>query len=244
MSVERVAGWLRRVPGVALLVRRVRGGLSVATGGGAAQSGAFPGSAAYWRERYAAGANSGPGSYGKFAVFKAKVLNALFAEQAIGSAIEFGSGDGNQLALLAVPEYLGVDISPEAIALCRERFAGVPGRRFVLADRYDGERAECSLSLDVIYHLVEDTAFEAYMRQLFAAATRLVVVYSSDREGSAADGDHVRHRRFTEWVRLHEPGWRLWRHVANEHPYKGDYRTGSFADFYCFVPAALPSPAA
>jgi hypothetical protein len=92
------------------------------------------------------------------------------------------------------------------------------------------------MSLDVIYHLVEDSAFEGYMRQLFAAATRFVVIYSSNREADASDGDHVRHRRFTDWVAAHEPGWRLWRHIANQHPYKGDYRTGSFADFYIFVP--------
>jgi hypothetical protein len=30
--------------------------------------------------------------------------------------------------------------------------------------------------------------------------------------------------------------WALWRTVPNEHPYQGDYRTGSFADFYIFAP--------
>jgi SAM-dependent methyltransferase len=225
---RRIGGWLRRVPGLAALTRRLRGAAP------------FPGSAAYWQQRYAAGGDSGAGSYGKFALFKARVLNALFDEVGIESAIEFGCGDGNQLQLLAVREYVGVDVSVEAITLCRSRFAGVPGRRFLLAEEAAREgtalRCDAALSLDVIYHLVEDVAFEGYMRRLFAAATRCVVVYSSNRNADEGDGAHVRHRRFTDWVDAHEPRWRLLRHVPNEHPYLGDWRTGSFADFYIYVP--------
>ena len=240
--MTRWADWLRQVPGLAPLVRSVRRTLGASR---------FPGSAAYWQQRYAEGGDSGAGSYGKFARFKAEVLNGLFDELALGSAIEFGCGDGNQLRLLTVRDYLGVDISPDAVARCRAAFAGVPGRRFVpLAatdgglgapnahdpDTYRGERADCALSLDVIYHLVEDAAFEAHLRLLFAAATRCVVIYSSDRDADAADGPHVRHRRFTEWVAAQAPRWRLLRHVPNAHPFTGDWRTGSFADFYVYVP--------
>jgi len=225
----RMIEWLRRVPGALAVARRLRSSRGQAPG-------SFVGSAEYWRQRYARGGDSGPGSYGKFAEFKARVLNAFFAEEGIATVIEFGSGDGNQLKLLTVPDYLGVDISAAAVAACRATFAETPGRRFVLADDYRGERAECSLSLDVIYHLVEDAAFERHMHQLFAAATRSVVIYSSNREADAADGKHVRHRPFTEWVAHHEPGWTLQRHVPNDFPFTGDYRSGSFADFFFYVP--------
>ena len=225
---RRISAWIRRAPGVTALVRRLR------------ETAPFPGSAAYWQRRYAEGGDSGAGSYGKFAAFKARIVNALFDELGIASAIEFGCGDGNQLQLLQVREYVGVDVSADAIALCRRRFAGVPGRRFLLADEAAREgstlRREAALSLDVIYHLVEDAAFESYMRRLFGAATRCVVVYSSDRDADAGDGPHVRHRRFTAWVDEHEPRWTLLRHVPNEHPYQGDWRNGSFADFYVYVP--------
>ena len=36
-------------------------------------------------------------------------------------------------------------------------------------------------------------------------------------------------RKFTDWVEAHEPQWKLLRHVPNEYPYRGDWRTGSFA---------------
>ena len=241
--MTRWADWLRQVPGIAPLARAARRAVGQPFAGSR-----FPGSAAYWQTRYAAGGNSGVGSYGKFALFKADVLNGLFDELALGSAIEFGCGDGNQLRLLEIADYLGVDVSPEAVALCRAAFAGVPGRRFVLlatasnapgadpAHTYRGECADCALSLDVIYHLVEDAAFDAHMRMLFAAATRCVIVYSSNRDRDVADGLHVRHRRFTDWVASHAPAWQLLRHVPNAHPDTGDWRTGSFADFYVYVP--------
>ena len=168
--------WLRRLPGL----RAIANGFGAALRG--RQTAPFEGSASYWRQRYAGGGDSGAGSYGKFAEFKARVLNSLFAEFGLSSVIEFGSGDGNQVRLLKVRDYLGVDISADAVARCRAAFADAPGRRFVLATDYSGERADAALSLDVIYHLVEDVAFEQYMRQLFAAAKRCVVIYSSDRD--------------------------------------------------------------
>ena len=203
---------------------------------------AFSGTAAYWQARYAAGGNSGAGSYGKFAEFKARILNALFAEQGVVSGIEFGSGDGNQLKLLRIANYTGVDISPDAVARCRTLYAGQPGCRFMTTDEYAAAqpvpRADCTLSLDVIYHLVEDETFDTYMGRLFASASKLVVVYSSNHDAPVqADGSHIRHRCFTDWVAARQPGWRMLRQIPNDFPFKGDYKSGSFADFYIFVRA-------
>jgi cyclopropane fatty-acyl-phospholipid synthase-like methyltransferase len=157
----------------------------------------------------------------------------------VRSVVEFGCGDGNQLASLVIEDYLGVDVSAEAVARCRTRFAGVAGRAFVLSDAYDGSQTrDAALSLDVVYHLTEDAVFEAYMQRLFAAASKVVVVYSSNHEDEPRRAAaHVRHREFTRWVTAHAPGWRLQRHIPNEFPYKGDYRQGSFADFHVFVRA-------
>lgn len=195
----------------------------------------FAGSRTYWEDRYADGRDSGVGSYGKFASFKAEVLNQFVSAQHIGTVIEFGCGDGNQLGLATYPAYLGFDVSPTAIKACREKFAGDASRRFKLADEYADETAELTLSLDVLYHLVEDPVFDQYMSRLFDAATRYVIVYSSDTEDQMGNqSPHVRHRRFSHWVSEHRPGWRLLQHIPNRYPYTGDYRTGSFADFHIF----------
>lgn len=201
---------------------------------------AFPGSLAYWRWRYAAGRDSGAGSYGRFAEFKAEVLNATIEELGIESAIEFGCGDGNQLQLLQVPDYLGFDVSPLAIERCRARFHDAQGRRFATLEAYAGEQADCALSLDVIYHLVEDTVYEDYMRRLFGAARRCVVIYSSDIDQLDSGAPHVRHRRFSDWVARHAADkWTLLRRVPNRFPFHGDASEGSFAEFFIYIRRAI-----
>lgn len=175
-------------------------------------------SAAYWEARYQAGGHSGAGSHGRLATFKADVLNALIHENGIASAIEFGCGDGNQLALLNIADYVGLDIAPAAIARCRARFAGEPGREFrPMANRAGLIAAELALSLDVVYHLVEDAVFADYMEALFAHAWRFVVIYASDIDHSWPS-HHVRHRHFTAHVARHFPDWTLAAIVPNIYP--------------------------
>lgn len=196
----------------------------------------FRGSENYWNTRYARGAHSGAGSYGKLADFKAEIVNDIVRRNRVASVIEFGCGDGNQLRLAEYPEYIGIDISPHAVAMCRRKFAGDPTKSFMTLREYRGERAELAISLDVIYHLIEDSTFDAYMRTLFAAAERLVVIYSSNvDDDSGRDGPHIRHRRFVGWVAEHAPRWRMIGHVPNRYAYTGDPETGSFAEFFVFA---------
>ena len=123
----------------------------------------FPGSAPYWERRYVSGGNSGIGSYGKLAEFKARVVNDFVRENNITSIIEYGCGDGNQLRSADYPRYLGFDVSPAAVSKCQQIFAQDPTKQFRLISQYAGETAELTLSLDVIYHLVEDDVFDSYM---------------------------------------------------------------------------------
>jgi SAM-dependent methyltransferase len=204
----------------------------------------FRNSGDYWEKRYRAGGNSGSGSYGSFAQFKAETLNTFVAENVVRSVIEFGCGDGNQLALARYPRYHGVDVSPAAVSLCRERHAQDRTKTFATLDAYHGETAELALSLDVIYHLVEDAVYEDYMRRLFTSATHFVAVYSSNTEDNHdVQGPHIRHRQFTAWVEENAREWTLLRHIPNPHPYEGDGTRGSFADFFLFgrKPDASPT---
>jgi SAM-dependent methyltransferase len=175
---------------------------------------AYRDSAHFWEDNYAQGHTSGSGSYGELAEGKSRFLNELVLARGVHSVIEFGCGDGNQLALANYPLYIGLDVSKSAIGLCQQRFSGDLGKSFFL---YDGNcftdrcgvfAADLALSLDVIYHLTEDAVFEAYLRHLFAAGQRLVVIYSTNRviTGTAP---HVRHRHFTRWVEANCPGWML-----------------------------------
>jgi hypothetical protein len=153
----------------------------------------------------------------------------------VRSVIEFGSGDGSQLSLARYPQYLGFDVSTEAVKRGRTRFAGDDSKAFLTVAEYAGQRADLTLSLDVIYHLVEDAVFEAYMRMLFDASQKWVIVYASNHDDTdRAEAAHVRHRQFTRWVEANRPGWILKETIPNRYPYTGDYRLGSFSDFFIF----------
>lgn len=198
-------------------------------------SGPFPGSQEYWVNRYEKGGNSGPGSYSELAKFKAKVLNDFVLRENVQSVIEFGCGDGNQLELAEYPSYRGLDVSPVAVKRCRERFASDSTKSFALLGEYAGETAELAMSLDVIYHLVEDRVFEAHLRAVFGAATRYVAIYSTNRDAPDDAGlPHVRHRRFSDFVDRELRGWKLLRNERQPHAYSGDITQSSLAEFFLF----------
>ena len=126
----------------------------------------FTGSAEYWERRYRSGGTSGDGSYGGLAEFKAETINAFVAENGIDTVVELGCGDWNQLGLMDVPQYTGYDISKKAVEMCAKKYSADSSKKFIhyLPNQYDGEaKAQLSLSLDIIFHLVEDVVFETYM---------------------------------------------------------------------------------
>ncbi len=185
------------------------------------KSRSFPGSQHYWEKRYAAGGNSGRGSYGSLAAYKAKVLNSFVKENKIDTVIEFGCGDGNQLTIAEYPVYTGLDVSVSAIKKCIGLFEHDPTKSFYLydsmafCDHQHRFNASLSLSLDVIYHLIESDVYEAYLTHLFNAAGKYVIIYAWDVEGK--NKIHVHHRKFTAWIAEHQKGWELIR-VNTELP--------------------------
>lgn len=206
------------------------------------------GSRQYWDDWYARGGTSGPGSYGPLAAFKADVINRFIREHGVASVIELGCGDGNQISLGSYPSYIGLDVSRHVIERCISRFSLDKTKSFFVydscgwLDHHHLFEADLALSLDVIFHLVEDRIYETYMDVLFSSARRWVIIYSSDQEGVWRDPT-FRHRKFTSWLEVHQPGWCLIEHIPNELPFRGDVKTGSFADFYIYERmAGVPPP--
>jgi hypothetical protein len=223
---------IRRIPVIGPVARGVYRALRRVLG---LKPRAFAGSADYWERHYSDGGDSGSGSRARLAAFKAEVINGFVEEHSVESVIEFGCGDGNQLSLARYPRYLGFDISRAAIARCKKLYRNDPTKSFALLRDYAGQHADLTLSLDVIFHLVEDAVFEGHMRGLFGAADRYVIVYSSDADDPEGPRPaHVRHRAFTKWVRDEAPGWTLMSHIPNRYPYAGDLSQGSMSDFFIF----------
>lgn len=204
--------------------------------------GKFKGTVDYWESRYAAGGNSGSGSYKQLAEFKADFLNQLVQEEGIRTVIEFGCGDGNQLSLATYPNYIGLDVSPTAIQRCSSIFKSDPSKSFFLystlafQDHHQVFSADLALSLDVLYHLVEDEIFHIYLYHLFNSGKQYVVIYSGDEANVPGHHDpHVRLRKFTDYVAQYFNEWKLDRKVKNKYSlaeYGPDL--GSFADFYVY----------
>ena len=196
----------------------------------------FDGSADYWERRYRQGGNSGAGSYNRLAEFKAQILNDLVAKHQLGSVIEFGCGDGAQLELCHYSSYVGVDVSWTVIEQVRRRFISQPNFAFLHSSEVTAEnRADLALSLDVIYHLVEDETFHAYMQRLFASAEKFVAIYASNKDDRSTGTPHVRHREFTQWVEKNRADFKLTEIIPNRYPFdpKNADET-SFADFYIY----------
>ena len=187
----------------------------------------------YWEQRYLSGGNSGAGSYNRLARFKAGVLNDFVEKNDVLEVVEWGCGDGNQLALAKYPRYTGFDVSQKAVDICRQLYKDDSSKEFEWcgADDFENTKVcDLALSLDVVYHLVEDKVFENYMHRLFKSSNRYSSDYNSESMG------HVKHRCFTKWIDENLCGkWKLEKMIKNPYTYSPeDEDNTSKADFYFY----------
>jgi len=189
----------------------------------------------YWKKRYSSGGNSGVGSYGKMALYKAEIINQFIKENSIKSVIEFGCGDGNQLSLANYPTYIGFDISKTAIKICKNKFKSDATKSFRMLRKYQGDQADLTLSLEVIFHQLEEKNFLKHMQVLFNASKKFIIIFSSNSDDNKDFiGTHMRQWRFTDWVDQNQPDWNLIKHIPNKYPYNKETKEGSISDFYIY----------
>ena len=194
-------------------------------------------SANYWEQRYKRGGNSGAGSHTHLMEFKSSVLNEFIENAKIGSVVDFGVGDGSQLVGLRVKQYIGFDVSQTILLYLKETFSSDPSKHFFHVSEYTQQRAELAMSLDVIFHLIEDSVFHEYMSRLFDSATKYVIIYSSNRENYYREAPHVKHRKFSRWVRQYRKEWKCVQFIKNKYPMRDqhdDQISRTFSNFYVF----------
>lgn len=186
---------------------------------------------AYWERRYSTGSNAGPGSTGQHAQFKANFINTFIEAQDIETVIEFGCGAGDQIRLGDYPEYIGLEVSESAVERCAERFDGDSTKSFFLYSplhfvNRGALTADLALSLEVIFHILNDEEYKAYMHDLFTSGAQYVIIFSSNRD-EATPEMHMRHRQFTGDVEAWFPEFELIQTRENEFPDR-------HSDFYVF----------
>lgn len=190
----------------------------------------------YWNNRYSKKENSGAGSYGRLAEFKANIINNFVQENNVKTVIELGCGDGNQLKLAKYKSYIGFDVSKEAIKICENVFKTDQTKLFRNYSNISKQEyfADLVISLDVIFHLIEEEVFQKYMENLFRLSSRFVIIYSCNYDKVVAP--HVKCRKFTEWIDSELKGQvTLVKFIPNKYPYDPELpNLTSFSDFYIY----------
>lgn len=185
----------------------------------------------YWNNRYNQGKTSGLGSYGKLATYKAEYINQFITAFDIESLIEYGCGDGNNLSMIKCKSIIGLDIAERAIERCKLL---MPQHTFINIAKDPKPEFECAdlvLSMDVIYHLVEDEVYEKYMFQLCELSKQYIIIYSANFDSNEFAA-HVKPRKFTENKWLNK-SYDLIKIEKNKYPAMIDTE-GSFSDWYIY----------
>ena len=160
--------------------------------------------ATYWEKRYAGGGNSGAGSYGDENKFKFSYIKSIIEKYGVSSVNDFGCGDGEQIQNLRTPyvdhevTYRGMDVSPTALNKCKARYENVSSFSFY-SDPSEMEAADLSLSLDVIYHIVDEDVYHTYLDTLFSKSNKYVLIYAMDHD-AARKSSHMYSRAFVDYV--------------------------------------------
>lgn len=192
----------------------------------------------YWTQRYLRGGNSGAGSYDKVAIYKGKIINKFIKNKNIKTLIDFGVGDGNQLKYIDTSnlKYIGIDISEFIISKCKILFRHDPSKTFLLDLDVDKKtKSDLVISCDVLYHLIEDSIYNKYMKNLFSMSKKYVLIYARDEDLNLAK--HVKFRKFSKYIENNFPNWELIQHIPNMYPQKnlyGDNTNCSPSDFYIY----------
>lgn len=167
----------------------------------------------YWDHRYRTKRGSGPGSRRSAAAAKARFINNLMARYSVQSMIDWGCGDGVVAAKFYVPHYIGLDVSPIALVIaqrnCYQKTEQGYDWSWLYYDGFNAPPicADLALSLDVIFHLIDDDMYRRHMELLFGSAP-LVCIHSSNKD--EAGHRHVLHRAFytdvpRDFKLLHSP---------------------------------------
>lgn len=198
----------------------------------------FNGSISYWEERYKYGGVSGGRSYGKVALYKATFINNFVYKNKIKKIVDFGCGDGNQLEMSVYPEYIGLDVSESTVTNCKRKFLNDNNKKFLLynPENFDALEisADLTLSLEVIFHLVEDNIFELYMKHLFQCSKNFVIIFSSDFEDRTLIHPHIKNRNFSAWIKKNIQGWTLKEIIRTADNLEKDLEKSVQSDFFIY----------
>jgi len=169
----------------------------------------------YWNNRYLNGGDSGVGSYGISAIYKAKIINFFIKKYNIKTIFDFGCGDGNQASLfIGFEKYSGFDISSYIIEQCKIKFLNNDRMNFTISID-DVDESDLCISFDVLYHIIDEEDFKDYLFYLFDKSKKYVVIFSTDHNMNMKSAEHVYHRVFTKYIEKYHKNFKLIKIIKN-----------------------------
>ena len=140
--------------------------------------------------------------------------------------------------MFSIPTYHGLDVSQTVVDQARITFHEDKTKSFEHVTEFNRKQKsfELSMSLDVIYHLIEDDVFSSYMYNLFNSSGKFVIIYASNKtDENYVPGFHVKHRAFSDWVKKNRPEFQQIEVIPNSYPEDSNNpNETSFADFYFY----------
>ena len=185
----------------------------------------------YWDERYQKGGTSGAGSYGVLADFKAEIINSFLKEYKISKTIEFGCGDGNQLGLIQYKNYIGIDISDQAVKKCKFMYEKDENKEFFVysLEKKSFENLDCDLvvCLDVLYHIIDEKDYLQTLKDIFSLSSKYVIIYTILDKPNIDLSEHLIYRD----INLYKD---IYKNYKIKEIIKQKYIKKSLADFIIF----------
>jgi len=145
----------------------------------------------WWNEWYKGGGTSGQGSRGDLLEFKSDYINTYFRQDAIQTVFDYGCGDGWLAGNLECKNYLGMDVSAEAVMMCKKKI-NRPNFYFELVesnlisgnyidlkcvDRF-AIKPEAIICIDMLYHVMDNELVNKIIESIFSSSARMIVLYT------------------------------------------------------------------
>lgn len=132
-----------------------------------------------------------------------------------------------------------MDVSSRAIEICKNHYHDDGSKQFAEIDPLQelslDKKYDCALSIDVLYHLVEQDVYEMHLRNVFASAEKYVIIYAWDTEeqGDMNISVHLKPRKFTHYISEKFKNWDLIGKVKQIYD-------DSSSDFFFYEKKSLP----
>jgi len=175
---------------------------------------AFP-NATFWEWRYRTNPQlgSGIGSRGDSLREKRRLLAALISALRPVSVLDVGCGDGEATRGLPIPQYVGIDLSPEAIQRARRTR---PTGEFLVGTVADHPvSAELTICLDVLIHQSSRNGYEKLVQRLLESTSGFLLLSGYERPPAKSPMVHF-HEPLSSTLRRLSAGAKIY-HLDNRH---------------------------